>query len=128
MTIRPSKRPSETTKQRVKELRANQTIPERKLWEALRGRKLTGLKFRRQHPIEPFIVDFYCAEANLVVELDGRSHDEQIEYDSKRDDLLNSLGLTVMRIPNDEVLANIEGVCELIQDKAIANTRKINPK
>ena len=85
MTIRPSKRPTELTKgHELKQLRANPTEPERILWTILRGRNLAGLKFRRQHPIEPYIVDFYCAEASLVIELDGQSHDDRKAYDDQR--------------------------------------------
>ncbi|MCG8449889.1 MAG: endonuclease domain-containing protein [Pirellulales bacterium] len=124
MTIRPSKRPTETTKQRAKSLRANATEPERILWSALRGRQVGGLKFRRQHPIEPYIVDYYCAEASLVVELDGRSHDEKIEYDNQRSAKLRKLGLTIMRVPNEEVVDNLEAVCEAIQRAAFTKIGK----
>lgn len=73
---------------------------------------MNGLKFRRQHPIEPFIVDFYCAEAKLVIELDGESHNGQQAYDAERSKLLAKLGLNVMRITNDDVLTNFDGVAE----------------
>lgn len=110
MSIRPSKRPSEETKKRVQELRKNATQPEQILWSTLRGRQLGELKFRRQHPIEPYIVEFYCAEARLVIELDGKSHDGRETYDQERSKYLRTLGLTVFRISNDDVIGNLEGV------------------
>jgi very-short-patch-repair endonuclease len=82
------------------------------LWSLPSGRKLDGLKFRRQHPIEPYIVDYYCADERLVVELDGKSHNETAEYDSQRSKFLAGLGLTVMRVTNDDVVTNLEGVAE----------------
>jgi len=127
MSIRPSKRPSDITKQRVKQLRENQTEPERILWSILRGRKLGGLKFRRQHPIEPYIVDFYCAEAQLAIEIDGQSHDGREAYDSQRSAFLGRLGLTIMRIANDDVVQNISGVAEAIQKAAFIKLGKSLP-
>ena len=127
MTIRPSKRPSERTKQRAKQLRENQTQPERILWSVLRGRQLGGLKFRRQHPIEPYIVDFYCAEARLVIEIDGQSHDGKENYDSQRSSYLNQIGLTILRISNDDVIHNLTGVAEAIQKAAFTKLGKSLP-
>jgi very-short-patch-repair endonuclease len=69
----------------------------------LRGRQLDGLKFRRQHPIEPYVVDYYCADERLVVELDGKSHNDSAEYDRRRSAHLAELGLTVFRVKNDEL-------------------------
>lgn len=90
------------------------TKAERILWSALSGRKCGGRKFRRQHPIEPYIVDFDCAEANLVVELDGESHEHRQGYDRRRDLYLEELGLRIMRVTNDDVLDNLDGVAEAI--------------
>ena len=98
----------------ARELRKNQTPAEKILWNELRGRKLNGLKFLRQHPIihaeypeNPrthfYIADFYCYELKLVVELDGKIHDHQKEYDMERDAVLNGKGLNVLRIENEEV-------------------------
>ena len=69
------KRTTQTTRERSEQLRPNSTFPEQLLWSVLRGRQLRGLRFRRQHPIEPYVVDFYCAAARLAIELDGESHD-----------------------------------------------------
>ena len=82
------------------------------MWESLRDRRLGGLKFRRQHAVSRFVVDFYCATAKLVVELDGAVHDtsEQAGRDAERTDVLNRLGLTVLRFPNEEVANNLSAV------------------
>jgi very-short-patch-repair endonuclease len=97
------------------------------LWSVLRSRSVGGLKFRRQHPIEPYIVDFDCAEARLIVELDGESHDGREEYDRERSDHLQSLGLTVMRVANDDVVENLEGVAEAVRKAAFTKLDKPLP-
>ena len=75
---------SKTARTNARQLRRNMTFPERKLWSLLRSRRLSGLKFRRQHTIGPYIADFACEARRLVVELDGASHDGQFERDSVR--------------------------------------------
>lgn len=105
---------SDRTRARARQLRKMMTKAERILWSALSGRKCGGRKFRRQHPIEPYIVDFYCAEANLVVEIDGDSHEGRQDYDRRRDEFLEGLGLTILRVSNDDVLDNLDGVAEAI--------------
>jgi very-short-patch-repair endonuclease len=127
MTIRPLKRVTNQTRQRAKNLRLNTTKPEEKLWSILSRCQLGGLKFRRQHPIEPFIVDFYCASANLVIELDGESHDGRLPYDEARDEKLRALGVRIIRILNHEVLSNLEGVAELILREASRTEPSPNP-
>ena len=98
-------------KERARELRKNSTIPERILWGMLRDRRLAGVKFRRQHCVGPYIVDFYCLSRRMVVELDGRSHDDRGDYDRGRQDYLESVaGLHVIRVGNDDVLADPESV------------------
>jgi very-short-patch-repair endonuclease len=95
----------------AREMRQPQTIAEANLWRVLRNRQ-TGFKFRRQHPIDRFIIDFYCAEARLLIEVDGDSHLErnQVEYDKARTDYLEDLGYRVIRFTNDNVRCNIEMV------------------
>ena len=95
----------------AREMRQPQTIAEANLWRVLRNRQ-SGFKFRRQHPIDRFIVDFYCAEARLLIEVDGESHLEpnQVEYDKARTDYLEDLGYRVIRFTNDNVRYNIEMV------------------
>ena len=104
-------------------LRTGQTDAERKLWSRLRNRQLGGLKFRRQHPIGPYILDFYCHEAKLAVELDGSGHQEpdQAEYDDNRSVELQAMGIRVVRFWNSDVMENLEGVLEFIID-ALAPT------
>ena len=95
---------------RAKELRLEMTPSEKKLWDRLRANRLGGYHFRRQHVIEPYIVDFYCHKAALVVEVDGIVHADQQEYDRHRDLNLISLGLRVIRFSNADVDQNLEGV------------------
>ncbi len=78
----------------------------------MRTKRLAGLKFRRQHIVGPSIVDFFCAEARLVIEIDGRSHDERIEHDRKRTRYLIEQCLRVARYSNDDVLADVDAVAE----------------
>lgn len=93
-------------------LRKRMTDAERQLWKALRGKRLEGLKFRRQQPIGPFIVDFVCFERKLIVEADGSQHyeSEQKERDAERDARLREQGFEVLRFNNSEILFNTDGV------------------
>jgi very-short-patch-repair endonuclease len=99
----------------AREMRHPQTPAEATLWRALRNRK-TGFKFRRQHPIYRFIIDFYCAKAKLLIEVDGESHLEpgQKEYDQARTEYLEELGYKVIRFTNDDVRYNINAVANKI--------------
>ena len=99
----------------ARSLRTNQTDAERKLWAALRRRQIEGHRFRRQHPIGPFIVDFVCLAEKLVVEVDGSQHFENRAQDSDRTAWLESRGYRVLRFWNNEVFANIDGVAETIR-------------
>jgi very-short-patch-repair endonuclease len=98
----------------AREKRREPTVAENTLWQHLRGRGIHGYKFRRQHPIERYIVDFYCPEAWLVIEVDGPIHDHQIEEDALRQAELEELGLKVMRVSNDAVMLHIEQVLDQI--------------
>ena len=100
--------------ERARELRQEAPIPERILWGLLRGRRLNGLKFRRQVPMGPYVVDYYCAESQLVVELDGESHVGQFDHDKKRTEFLKSQGLKVLRITNDDLLHHVDAVADAI--------------
>jgi very-short-patch-repair endonuclease len=93
-------------------LRKNMTLSEILLWKKLRDRKIFNTKFRKQHPISMFIVDFYCHELKLVIEVDGDIHNdkESREYDLGRSAELNKFGLKVIRFTNDEVIYNIDSV------------------
>lgn len=101
--------------QRAREMRHPQTPAEATLWHGIRNRNL-GYKFRRQHPIDRFIIDFYCALAKLCIELDGDSHLEagQMEYDAARTEYLEYLGYKVIRFTNNDVRYNIHAVVDEI--------------
>lgn len=102
------------TRQYARTLRQSQTPAERSLWACLRNAQLEGFKFRRQHPIGCFIVDFYCAQTKLVIEVDGDSHAGQVEYDQARTDWLKSQGYHVIRFTNQEVREDISAVVQVI--------------
>ena len=99
---------------RARALRVDQTRVEEQLWARLRNRKLGGYKWKRQVPRGTYIVDFLCAEANLVVELDGGVHLGSVSYDQRRTAFLESTGLTVLRFPNREITEKLDGVCDAI--------------
>jgi very-short-patch-repair endonuclease len=102
---------SKLRRDRARGLRRDQTEAEAKLWETLRAGRLEGWKWRRQAPVGPFIVDFLCLEAALVVELDGGIHAEQADRDARRDGYLGARGLQVLRFWNSEVTAESDRVC-----------------
>ncbi len=100
----------------AKNLRQTGTPTEEIMWKRLRNRQVQGLKFRRQQPIGPYIVDFYCAEINLIIEIDGDVHciPSQVTIDQQRQQFLLSRGYTILRFTTNEVLKNIEGILELL--------------
>jgi very-short-patch-repair endonuclease len=100
------------------ELRRRMTPEETMLWERLRANRLNGLHVRRQVVIEGYIVDFYCHGARLVKEVDGPVHEGRRSYDGARDSALAARGLTVLRVSNDQVRANVEGVLARIVSAA----------
>jgi very-short-patch-repair endonuclease len=102
------------SKRLARQMRAQATPAERTLWERLRNRRLDGRRFRRQHAIDRFIVDFYCAERRLVVELDGDVHVGRVEHDEARDHHLRALGLRVLRLTNEQVLSDLDAAVSLI--------------
>ncbi|MFB0874406.1 MULTISPECIES: endonuclease domain-containing protein [unclassified Sphingobium] len=99
---------------RAKNLRSSATNAERLLWQCLRNRKL-GYKFSGQMPVGPYFADFLCRELRFILELDGISHDHSIDYDDRRDAYCRAQGFTVLRISNDDVMTNLEGVISHIQ-------------
>ncbi len=99
----------------ARRLRTTMTDAERKLWYRIRNRQLAGFKFVRQHPIGPYIADFACREADLVVELDGSRHAES-QRDEIRTRELNGHGYDVIRFWNTDVLTNLDGVLETLAD------------
>jgi very-short-patch-repair endonuclease len=106
---------SSTTKQHARAMRREPTPAERKLWHALRDRRMQSLKFRRQAPVGPYVADFLCIAHRLVVEVDGSQHAESAK-DEKRDAWLMREGYRVMRFWNHEILRNQEGVLATIAD------------
>src|SRR5262245_31304320 len=93
------------THERARSYRKEMTDAEAKLWSMLRGRRLAEFKFRREHPIGPYVVDFACVGARLIVEVDGPSHDnpEQAEFDANRTAFLENAGWRVVRVPNTDI-------------------------
>jgi cyclase len=105
--------------QKAEELRIRMTNAEIILWEALRNKKLSGLKFRRQHPIGRFIVDFYCHKYKLVVELDGGIHEVQEvkANDQNREEELKDFGLNILRFTNEQVINELAYVLQTIKQQ-----------
>jgi len=108
--------PDQSAHNKARYLRKSQTDAESLLWSRLRARQLTGIKFRRQHPIGPYVLDFYCAEAHLAVEVDGSQHLESIaiNQDQARTKFLENKSIKVIRFWNHEVLENLDAVLESI--------------
>ena len=106
------------TKARAAELRKNMTYAEKVLWQQLRNRKVEGLKFRRQHPADIFILDFYCHDLKLAIEVDGGIHNQkdQKEWDESRTYQLNEFGIKLLRFSNDDVIYHTERVIDLIKE------------
>jgi very-short-patch-repair endonuclease len=127
----------------ARELRKNQTPAEKLLWEQIRNRKLSNCKFLRQHPIpyrnfnnsiSYFIPDFYCADKKLIIELDGKIHDFQKEYDQNREAILKDSDMSVLRFKNEElndlnkILAIIKKELELVSSRTIASGNSFTEK
>jgi very-short-patch-repair endonuclease len=99
---------------KARELRKRMTEPEKILWKHIRGRKQNGMYFRRQHPYGIYILDFFCFEANLVIEIDGMIHLSHRDYDNRRTEYLESSGLKVLRFNNKDIENRIEWVLNTI--------------
>ena len=112
---------------KARRLRHDRTDPERKLWFKLRDRRLNGMKFQRQMPINSYVVDFCCESALLIVELDGGQHSERNAADAFRTADLEKYGYLVLRFWNDDVLSNIDGVLETIVATATQGPPHPNP-
>ena len=108
-----------TTKSKRRCLRKNTTGAEQKLWSILRNRQMAGLKFFRQYSVGPYILDFYCPERRLAIEVDGGQHADLYgqEHDAYRDSYLTELDIRVIRFWNNDVLQNIEGVWKMINEE-----------
>jgi very-short-patch-repair endonuclease len=125
-----TRKTSRVVRARAKELRKEQTLAERLLWRVLRDRAVNGLKFRRQHPLDGFVLDFFCPEARLCVELDGGIHDAQQARDAARTAQLEARGIRVIRFRNEEVEEDMPSVLRRIARAAThapAGTMDANP-
>ena len=112
---------------RARGLRLGMTDAGQALWYRLRNRQLDGCKFRRQHEIDRYVVDFVCTERMLVVELDGGQHLEQQDYDQTRTRYLQAKGYRVQRFWNNDVLTNIESVLEAVVEALASPAPHSNP-
>ena len=128
------KRTPNIIKQRAKELRQEQTSAEAEVWAHLRGRHQGGYKFRRQHPIGQFIVDFCCIECRLVLEIDGSIHEQQRERDVERANILETQGYMVLRWSNTDVekrlpnlLANLRSTLQILSNTFIPSSPESGP-
>jgi very-short-patch-repair endonuclease len=115
--------PDKDAGERARSLRQTQTVSEGLLWSALRARQLCSLKFRRQHPIETWIVDFACPEQRLIVEIDGGYHDDVVEQDLKRQQHFESMGWKVLRFGHKDVEENAEAVARAIAKEHTSEVR-----
>ncbi|NMM28975.1 MAG: endonuclease domain-containing protein [Glaciimonas sp.] len=115
----------------AREMRSGMTDAEALLWKLLRNRLLAGAKFRRQHPVGRYILDFYCDGRKLGIELDGGQHGEAVAYDQVRDQWLRGQGIHIMRFWNNQMLTETEGVLEsiyqVLQAVASVNIRNTAP-
>ena len=101
---------------RARQLRREQTLAEALLWQHLRGHRMLGLHFRRQHPLGRFIVDFCCVERRVVIEVDGPVHAHQLEYDDVRAETLQRLGYRVLRWTNDQIEHDLDAVLAALRE------------
>jgi very-short-patch-repair endonuclease len=113
---------ADEVKERCRDFRQEPTEAERKLWAYIKNRQLCGIKFRRQHPLDRYILDFYCEDAKLCIELDGSEHldPEQAQYDMERTQYLHDHSIRVIRFWNSDVLTNINLVLDAI-------VKEVNP-
>jgi len=106
-----------STFEKARQLRNKMTPEEELLWNKLKGKQICNVRFRRQHPVNIFIADFYCHTAKLVIELDGKIHLNNKEYDEERTQIMEELGLEVIRFNNSEINTKIEKIIERITEK-----------
>ena len=104
----------------AREMRGRMTDAEALLWMLLRNRRIAGAKFRRQHPVGRYILDYYCVENKLGIELDGGQHGKAVDYDQNRDNWLHTQGILVLRFWNNQMLTETEAVMEAIYQAIVA--------
>ncbi|MBQ6736365.1 MAG: endonuclease domain-containing protein [Alphaproteobacteria bacterium] len=100
--------------ERARQLRKDSTLSEILFWNEVKNKKFDGLDFYRQKVIGNYIVDFFCARLNVVIEIDGYSHDNKYEYDARRDKYLRSLGLHILHIYDEDVKQDMNGVLQMV--------------
>ena len=108
---------------RARQLRRDQTPAEKLLWPWLRANRMLGFKFRRQHPVGPFFLDFACVDLAFGIELDGGIHETQVAYDASRDEFLHDRDWEILRIKNEDVVSQLHAVLEMIAQEI----RKVSP-
>ncbi len=114
-------------KTKARENRNNPTKPEIVMWaEVLRNRQMKGYKFLRQKPIGKYILDFYCSELKLAIEIDGDTHAEQETYDKERTKCLNQLGIKVIRYGNPDVMTALEGIWDDLEEQISLREQELN--
>ena len=106
----PRQYPSKHMIRPARSLRQKGTPPEQLLWLAVRNGQIGGLKFRRQHPIGPYVVDFYCHSIGLVVEVDGMSHDDKVCQDAEKTKHIEAQGLRILRVSNQDVMDDLDAL------------------
>ena len=113
-----------STFQNASSLRLNMTSQEKKVWDRIKNKQLYDQKFRRQHTISSYILDFFCVQCKLSIEIDGASHahSEQIEYDNQRTIYLNEIGISELRFTNKQVDCDLDGVLNKIRDDILKFT------
>ena len=114
-------------KERAKELRNNTTFSERVLWKHLKSRQLMGYQFTRQKPIDNYIVDFFCSKLNLVIEVDGDSHNDKQHYDKQKNDVLRKTGLELIRLDGYFVINQTMEALEIISEKIKQLEKRTTP-
>jgi very-short-patch-repair endonuclease len=114
---------TKTVEQAARTMRREPTAAEEVLWGALRKNQVSGLKFRQQHPVGRFVLDFYCASCKLAVEVDGDVHDEQTERDAERTKVLERYGYHVLRFRNEQVMRELPKVVQEIAAVAASRSR-----
>ncbi len=113
--------------EKARKLRKNSTPGQIELWKLVKNKQVLGYQFRRQRPIKNYIVDFYCKELRLAIEIDGSSHDYKVEYDQKRQEKLEQLGITFLRFSEEDTKQNADYVVKEIEKWIIANKEKTTP-
>ena len=125
-TYRHLTKPTSLAKHRATSLRDNLSPPEQLLWSYLRNNQIADLPFRSQHPLGPYIADFYCRDARLVIEIDGKTHQaDQLTHDKMRDEWMQSCDIHVLRVQAHEVFAELNAVIQTIRSIALKRAQDI---